>query len=202
LSLGGGSELALACDWIVASPRGSMGFPETGIGIYPGLGGTQRSARRVGVPLARWLLLTGESIDAAMGMAMGLVDEVVDADALDAACRRWALAGRTRAEAAPPVHAPKGFEEIWTAMTWTALPDLLKGQANVGPTLDKSLKKVAFKAPLAAIAADALVKRAAQLSLADGLRAETEGLARIFASRDAYEGLSTIGVRRPAFRGV
>ena len=52
LSLGGGSELALACDYIIATEKGSLGFPETGIGIYPGLGGTQRSARRVGVNLA------------------------------------------------------------------------------------------------------------------------------------------------------
>jgi len=202
LSLGGGSELALACDWVVASPRGSLGFPETGIGIYPGLGGTQRSARRVGVPLARWLVLTGETVDAKAGAAIGLVDEVVPADALDAACRRWALSGRTRAEAAPPTTPPAGFEALWTAMTWIALPDLLKGQANVGPALDKSLKKATFKAPLAAIAADGLIKQTAASSLADGLAAETAGLPRIFSSQDAYEGLSTLGVRRPSFKGA
>jgi enoyl-CoA hydratase/3-hydroxyacyl-CoA dehydrogenase len=202
LSLGGGSELALACDWIVASPRGSLGFPETGIGIYPGLGGTQRSARRVGVPLGRWLVLTGDVVDARTGAAIGLVDDVVEADALDAACRARALSGQTRKEAPPPSTPPAGFEALWTAFTWTALPDLLKGQANVGPALDKSIKKVSFKAPLAAIAADELVKLTACATLAEGLAAETRGLRRIFSSKDAYEGLSTIGVRRPTFKGA
>jgi enoyl-CoA hydratase/3-hydroxyacyl-CoA dehydrogenase len=201
LSLGGGSELALACDWIVASARGTLGFPETGIGIYPGLGGTQRSARRIGVPLARWLVLSGETVDARAAAAIGLVDEVVDNDGLDAACRRRALSGRTRPEAPPPTSPPTGYEALWTAMTWTSLPDLLGGHANVGPALDKTLKKVAFKAPLAAIAADDLVKKAAVTSLADGLAAESAGLSRIFSSRDALEGLSSIGVRRPTFKG-
>jgi enoyl-CoA hydratase/3-hydroxyacyl-CoA dehydrogenase len=202
LSLGGGSELALACDWIVASPRGSLGFPETGIGIYPGLGGTQRSARRVGVPLGRWLVLTGDVVDARTGAAIGLVDDVVDADALDAACRKRALSGETKKESSPPTTPPAGFEALWTAFTWTSLPDLLKGQANVAPALDKSLKKVSFKAPLAAIAADELVKMTATATLAEGLAAETRALKRIFSSKDAYEGLSTIGVRRPTFKGA
>jgi enoyl-CoA hydratase/3-hydroxyacyl-CoA dehydrogenase len=201
LSLGGGSELALACDWIVATPRGSLGFPETGIGIYPGLGGTQRSARRLGVPLARWLVLTGEVVDASTGAKLGLVDEVVDADALDAACRARALSGRTRADTPPPTTAPAGFEALWTAFTWTSLPDLLKGQANVPAPLDRSVKKASFKAPLAARVADELIKLAATTTLAEGLAAETARMERVFASKDALEGLSTIGVRRPAFTG-
>ena len=201
LSLGGGSELALACDWIVATSKGSIGFPETGIGIYPGLGGTQRSARRTGVPLARWLLLTGETVDAKTAQRMGLVDDVVDEAQLFEACRKRALSGQTRAEAAPPTTPPAGFEDLWRVFSWTALYDLLKGLGNVEASLDKSVKKVSFKAPLAAQAADELVKMASSSSLAEGLAAETAGLARSFASKDAYEGLSTIGVRRPSFKG-
>ncbi len=206
LSLGGGSELALACDFIVASARGSLGFPETGIGIYPGLGGTQRTARRVGVPLARWLVLTGEAVDARTAQALGLVDEVVDADAaaLDAACRKRALAGETRnGDAAPPTKAPAGFEAAWEAFTWTSSYDLLRGLASVtDERLRKSVKKASFKAPLAVGAADELIKGAATTSLADGLAAETAGLRRIFSSKDAYEGLSSVGVRRPSFKGA
>lgn len=202
LSLGGGSELALACDWIVATAKGSLGFPETGIGIYPGLGGTQRSARRVGVPLARWLVLTGDTVDAKTGKAIGLVDDVVDAAELDAACRKRALSGQTRAEAAPPQKAPAGFEAAWRAWTWTSLYDLQRGLASMGEEkLSKSAKKVGFKAPLALQAADELIKMAASSSLADGLAAETAGLTSIFSSKDAWEGLSTLGVRRPSFRG-
>lgn len=201
LSLGGGSELALACDWIVATGRGSMGFPETGIGIYPGLGGTQRSARRVGVPLARWLVLTGDTVDAATALKLGLVDEVVDAAALDAACRAKALSGQTRSESAPPTSVPAGFEALHAAFSWTSLYDLMKGLANVPPALDKSLKKATFKAPLAMAAADELIKMTSTASLSDGLKAETAKLKGIFASKDAYEGLSTLGVRRPTYRG-
>jgi enoyl-CoA hydratase/3-hydroxyacyl-CoA dehydrogenase len=203
LSLGGGSELALACDWIVSTSKGSLGFPETGIGIYPGLGGTQRSARRVGVPLARWLVLTGESIDAHTGKQIGLVDDVVDDDALDAACRARALSGKTRGENAPPTTPPAGFEDLWRVFTFTSLYDLLKGLANVeGGKRSKSVGKVSFKAPLAAQAADELVKMASSSSLAAGLAAETAGLPRVFSSKDALEGLSTIGVRRPSFKGA
>ena len=194
LSLGGGSELALACDWIVGTSRGTMGFPETGIGIYPGLGGTQRSARRVGVPLARWLVLTGDTVDAKTAQTLGLVDDVVDAS------RKRALSGKTRDEAAPPTSAPPGFEALWTLFTWTSAVDLLTGKGNAPGALDKSVKKVAFKAPLAVQASDELIKMASSSSLAEGLEAETEGLKRIFASKDAYEGLSSLGVRRPSFR--
>src|SRR5262249_31179442 len=76
LSLGGGSELALAADIILATDKGSLGFPETGIGIYPGLGGTQRTTRRCGAALARYLVLTGENTDARTAARMGLVDEI------------------------------------------------------------------------------------------------------------------------------
>ncbi len=201
LSLGGGSELALACDWIVATSSGSLGFPETGIGIYPGLGGTQRSARRIGVPLARWLLLTGETVDAKTAQQLGLVDDVVDDAALAETCRQRAFSGQTRAEAPPPTAPPPGFEAHWRVFTWTSVFDLLKGLGNVEPKLDKSVKKVSFKAPLAAQAADELVKMAQTSPLAAGLAAETAGLQRIFSSEDAREGLSTIGVRRPTFQG-
>lgn len=202
LSLGGGSELALACDWVVATAKGTMGFPETGIGIYPGLGGTQRSARRVGVPLARWLLLTGDTVDAATGKVLGLVDDVVADAELDAACRARALSGKTRPETSPPTTAPKGFEDLWRVFTWTSLYDLLQGKANVDAKLDKSVKKVSFKAPLAAAFADECAKMTSTASQKEGLAKETAGLARIFGSKDAYEGLSTLGVRRPTFKGV
>jgi len=59
LSLGGGSELALACQKILATPDGSMGFPETGIGIYPGLGGMLRFAKHVGPELTKYYVFTG-----------------------------------------------------------------------------------------------------------------------------------------------
>lgn len=205
LSLGGGSELALACDFVVASARGSLGFPETGIGIYPGLGGTQRSARRVGIPLARWLVFTGDTVDAKTAQVLGLVDEVAAPERLDEAVRRRALSGETRPEAPPPSRVPAGFESL--AKLFEAPLDALRsGSAPVPPGPDaerlaKTLKKVSFKAPRALEAADRLIAMAQSHSLSEGLKAETEGLDAIFRTADALEGLSTIGIRRPAFQG-
>jgi enoyl-CoA hydratase/3-hydroxyacyl-CoA dehydrogenase len=206
LSLGGGSELALACDAIVATSKGSLGFPETGIGIYPGLGGTQRSARRVGVPLARWLVLTGDTVDAKTALALGLVDDVVAPSELAAAVRKHALSGKTRAEQAPPTTVPAGFEAF--AQVFAApLSTLQTGKAEVpaspdGERVAKALKKLGFKAPLALRAADQLVTLAATATLAEGLAQETAGLDASFRTADALEGLSSVGVRRPTFTGA
>jgi enoyl-CoA hydratase len=76
-ALGGGLELALACDFIYASDQARFGLPEVGLGLVPGFGGTQRLARRVGVGLARELVYSGGVIDAARAQAIGLVNEVV-----------------------------------------------------------------------------------------------------------------------------
>lgn len=201
LSLGGGSELALACDFIVATPRGTLGFPETGIGIYPGLGGTQRSARRVGVPLARWLVLTGDVVDAKTALTLGLVDEVVSPAELDEAVRRRALAGETRKESSPPTTTPAGFEGL-SKLFEAPLEELRAGKVAVeDERLAKAMKKVSFKAPLALKAADELVRAASSNTLEEGLAEETKGLDVIFRTHDALEGLSSIGRGRPSFKG-
>jgi enoyl-CoA hydratase/carnithine racemase len=76
--LGGGLELALACDLRVAQAGASLGFPETGLGLVPGGGGTQRAPRLIGRGRAAWLLMSGDRIDAARAEAWGLVEFVVD----------------------------------------------------------------------------------------------------------------------------
>jgi enoyl-CoA hydratase len=75
-ALGGGCELALACDFIYASDRAKFGQPEVKLGIIPGFGGTQRLARRVGVAKTRDLCMTGDTIDAAEALRIGLADAV------------------------------------------------------------------------------------------------------------------------------
>src|SRR6476646_474201 len=84
-ALGGGVELALACDYIVATPNATLGFPETGIGIYPGLGGTRRTTRRIGVGLTKWLVFTGQVIGADEALAIGLIDAIAAHEDVDAA---------------------------------------------------------------------------------------------------------------------
>ena len=89
---GEGGE-ALGRGLALATERGSLGFPETGIGIYPGLGGTQRTPRRAGVGVAKYLILTGDALPAAEALCLGLVDELVPAAEIDATLARRAAAG-------------------------------------------------------------------------------------------------------------
>jgi enoyl-CoA hydratase/carnithine racemase len=149
-------------------------------------------------------VLTGEMVDARTAKSLGLVDDVVDPGELDAACKRRALSGTTRAsDVTPPTKPPQGFEAAWATFTWTSAFDLLKGTATVeDEKLRKSAKKSTFKAPLAFALADDLIKMSSTSSLAEGLRAETAGLHRIFSTKDALEGLSSVGVRRPTFKGA
>ncbi len=76
-ALGGGCELALACDFIYASDKAKLGQPEVNLGVIPGFGGTQRLARRVGEARARELCMTGDMVGAEDALRIGLVNAVV-----------------------------------------------------------------------------------------------------------------------------
>ncbi|MFQ5777612.1 MAG: enoyl-CoA hydratase/isomerase family protein [Terriglobia bacterium] len=89
-ALGGGLELALACDIRIAAQEAVFGFPETGLGIMPAAGGTQRLPRIVGWGKAKELILTGERIDAATAERLGLVSRVVPRAELLQAARTMA----------------------------------------------------------------------------------------------------------------
>jgi len=89
-ALGGGCELALACDFVYASDRARLGQPEVKLGVIPGFGGTQRLARRVGVAKAKELCMVGDPVDAAEALRIGLVDKVVPAAELMAAVKKTA----------------------------------------------------------------------------------------------------------------
>jgi enoyl-CoA hydratase len=99
-ALGGGAELALACDVRVIGESAVFGLPEASLGLLPGAGGTQRLTRLVGAAKAFWMMATGAKLPALQALEWGLVNEVVPDDAVVAratAIAEQLAAGPTRA---------------------------------------------------------------------------------------------------------
>lgn len=99
-ALGGGCELALACDFIFASREAKIGQPETKLGLIPGFGGTSRLVRRVGIAWAKQLVLVGDPIDAEEALRIGLVNRVFEPAELLPAALATARAAASRAPVA------------------------------------------------------------------------------------------------------
>jgi enoyl-CoA hydratase len=104
-ALGGGCELALACDLRIASENARFGQPEVNLGVIPGFGGTQRTSRQLGTGSAMFLCLTGEMIDAPEALRIGLVQRVVPLADLLAQARQ--IAGIIASKAPLAVAATK-----------------------------------------------------------------------------------------------
>jgi enoyl-CoA hydratase len=81
-ALGGGSEIALACDFIYASENAKFGLPEITLGLIPGFGGTQRLPRQIGKNMAKELIFTGKMITASTAYELGMVNKVVPPESL------------------------------------------------------------------------------------------------------------------------
>lgn len=202
LSLGGGSELALAADVILATDRGSLGFPETGIGIYPGLGGTARTTRRVGAALARYFVLTGESADAATALKVGLVDEIVPVSKMTERILELHRAGARPKAVSPQLDAR--LKAVADAFESADVDALLAGRVeHADAAVAKTLQRIRYKAPVAARWADEMIRASAARGVDAGLEMELARLPEIFATADAYEGLSALlAGRRPQFKGA
>jgi len=202
LSLGGGSELALACQAIVATPAGSMAFPETGIGIYPGLGGMLRTARHVGPELAKYFAYTGAALSAGDAQALGIVTRLVPPAEVDAAIQALVATGRPDKYGQRPL--PEKFKPFAELFKPSHIPALLSGKIPEGANAElagKVVKTLGYKAPVALRIADEIVDRQVGLPMRDAIEVELGRLKDIFASADALEGLSSVGKRRPEFKG-
>lgn len=84
-ALGGGLELALACDIRIASKRSQIGLPEVSLGIFPGYGGTQRLARLIGAGKAKQLIFSGEPVSAEEAWRIGIIEEITEGEPHEAA---------------------------------------------------------------------------------------------------------------------
>jgi enoyl-CoA hydratase/3-hydroxyacyl-CoA dehydrogenase len=202
LSLGGGSELALACQAIVATAAGSMAFPETGIGIYPGLGGMLRMARHVGPELAKYLVFTGAALSAADAHTLGIVTRLVEPAQVEAAVRALAAEGKPDKYRRREIAAKfRPFAELFGAAHVT---HMLAGRTPADAPAEqaaKIAKNLGFKAPLALKIANEIIDRQVGRPMPEAVEIELARLPEIFSTRDALEGLSTVGRGRPAYKG-
>jgi len=204
VALGSGFELALAADVIFATPKSAMGFPETGIGIYPGLGGTQRTSRIVGKELAKYLVFTGRVLSAEDARTIGVVDYIAEPNEIDrkihAMVDLWESSSRKGRGSAD---LPEDWEQIQGLFADEHIEDWLSGKylEDDDPLVSKIAKTVARKAPLALKYANQIMDRGFKKTLKEGLKEELAHLNEIFSTKDAFIGLTNVGKRDINYEG-
>lgn len=191
LSLGGGSEMALACQAIITTPDGVMGFPETGIGIIPGLGGMFRMARHVGVALAKYYVFTGELLRAKDIYDLGIATRFVEPE------RIWPTVVDLLEKPLPNKYRhrviPERFKDRESLFQNEHISTLLEGKSpfqEPQKEIDHVLKKLESKSLTALRLANEILDRQGSLSIKESVEIELSQLSRIFGSQDALEGLS------------
>ncbi len=193
LALGGGLELALCADVILALPKAQMAFPETGIGIYPGLGGTQRSAIKIGKPLSKYLIHTGKMLSAKDAQEIGLVDKIISTDELFSM-----ISGKVPVPENCSVQLSANWKIIDQFFSNNPIEKVLAHQYAVDgmntEDAEKIYKTLKRKAPIALYTADKLIEEA------KGCESELKYLDKIFSTSDALLGLSSIG-KQVEFKG-
>ena len=207
LALGGGLELALSCDYRIGTRRTQFRFPETSIGIYPGLGGSQRPAKICGIPAARWAVLGGNFMNAQMASDLGLITHLVEVSAVESCISDCSKIGKPENKyPGVPAEAESQVAKFATQFySDSNMKTLLEGRCPEGfdsedKTVSRQLKNLKFTAPIALSMASDLIDATAVNSLEDGLDMELSKLHDIFATNDALEGLSAlIEGRRPTY---
>ncbi len=186
LALGGGMELALCADVLLAIPKSKVAFPETGIGIYPGLGGTQRLASRVGKGLAKYLVLTGQMLGAKQALEIGLVDSVISSSELFDF-----ISGEKEIPLKIKPELSENWEAIASLYSKNNYKSIITGDYTNGGMQPEAIAKLAktmsFKAPIAMDFSEELI------NAAQGPKSELDKLEAVFSSKDALLGLTSIG---------
>jgi enoyl-CoA hydratase/3-hydroxyacyl-CoA dehydrogenase len=185
LTLGGGLELALCADVILALPNAILAYPETGIGIYPGLGGTQRTQNKIGKALTKYLVFTGDMLNAIDAQKIGLVDKVINITEMFEIFEGTKPMPETNKQSVSD-EKYKAIENFFSNYIYGLNPDIAESDPN-GKMLEKLGGKVKYKAPLAVKTAEKLINEC------KGCSSELEFLPYIFATEDALLGLSSVG---------
>ena len=210
LALGGGLELALACDYRIGTRRTQFRFPETSIGIYPGLGGSQRPARICGIPAARWSVLAGNFMDAQTGHDLGLLTHLVDVAAVNGCVSQLASAGKPANKyPGAPANPASAVATFATSFYSDAnMGAIMQGTCPEGfdaeeKGIARQMKSLARAAPIALNMASNLIDATSTTTLAVGLQMELDQLTDIFSTEDSLEGLSAlIEGRKPGYRNA
>ena len=173
ICVGGGAELAVWCDRRIMSdnPKSEIGFPEVKLGLYPGWGGTLRAPRIVGLANAVEMITSGESVDAASAMKMGLASDVTSADKLLDAAIRLVRAERQSGDYLKD-------RERWTG-TLKFEPTELGFLGATASAMIQQETKGNYPAPSAALE---LMLETCQLPADQALQREAEGMAQLFGS--------------------
>ena len=209
LALGGGLELALACDYRIGTRRTQFRFPETSIGIYPGLGGTQRTPRICGIEAARFAVLAGNFLDAGSAASLGLLTHLVDPSEVEKTVSAISSSGKPSnkypARPTDSSHPAAAFAlEFYNDANMESLAagNCPEGFDPEDKMVSRQLKSLSRTAPIALSMASDLLDDAVLTgdNLQQGLALELERLEDIFASSDSLEGLSAlIQGRRPNY---
>lgn len=203
LALGGGLELALATDIIAATPKAVMAFPETGIGIYPGFGGTQRTSRFIGKELAKYLIFTGRQISAQEALEIGLVDYVFSPDEIDGQVLSLLTEGTLSSKKGQGVKAlPADWQKIKDLFADDNIEAWLSSKYinDADPLISKTAKTIASKAPIALKITNQIVDDGYEKPLKEGIKEELRHNKEIFSTKDALTGLTNVG-GKPEFEG-
>jgi enoyl-CoA hydratase/3-hydroxyacyl-CoA dehydrogenase len=180
-----------------------MGFTETGIGIFPGLGGMLRTARMVGPELAKYYMFTGATITTQDAHALGIVTKLVAPSDVETAIQELVAEGKPDKYAEREI--PEKFKPFALAFSQSNVTRLLSGNPPQGVPEDlaaRTAKVIGFKAPLALKFSNEIMDQQVGKSMEAAVEIELGRLNDIFSTADALEGLSSVGRRRPEFKGA
>ena len=212
LALGGGLELALSCDYRIGTRRSQFRFPETSIGIFPGLGGTQRTPRICGIEAARYAILAGNFLDSETASALGIITHLVESSDIPNIITEISSEGKPENKY-PAEPKDKNHPVSLFAMKFYKNENMSKIMSGKIPDnfeednkkVVRQMKSLSFTAPIALEIANQLLNDAISTGddLDRGLNLELAQLNTIFESKDALEGLSAlIEGRRPKYHNL
>ena len=178
-----------------------MAFPETGIGIYPGLGGMLRFALHAGPELAKYYVFTGATVSVKDAFELGIITEITEPSGIDQAVEN--LISKGRPDKYKKREIPARFRETALLCSPGNVAKLLSGKQPEGVNSElaaKTLKVVGYKAPLALKISNEIIDLQAGKPVAEAIEIELSRLQESFSTADALEGLSSLGRKRPEFK--